>query len=195
MLTKTSISKTTNPEDALRSCLKPSFSTHLEHNEAEIEKNEPKPSAPTNNKPCENRRRTVSFRPKVIVKKTMHINDYTNKEYRKCFYTEKDYKVIGEMFQITQQFLALGHPEDLNVGLCFRGVKEQTREELIRRARTVQRVTNTVLAEQKHQRKTKKNAEYMADICRSQSVRSQKEALARAQQDAQAVQDLLKSGW
>ena len=91
--------------------------------------------------------RTVSFSPDVHVKRTLHINNYSDDEITATWFNETDFQRIHQEISVTVQMMERSEPIDHNK-YCSRGLEFRTRVGAHQRLQNKVDARDAVLTEQ-----------------------------------------------
>lgn len=141
-----------------------------------------------NKKQSKKAKRSVSFFSSVMVKRTIHINDYTDAEIDACFYSCDEAKEFRQEARQTAKMLEDGLFEADTETQCIRGTECRTRENTKRRQQLRLASSFAVFDEQDEQYENKiVDPEAIADSYRAACGPAMSAARAKALRDEMAV--------
>jgi hypothetical protein len=133
-----------------------------------------------------NRKPPVTFNDDVVIEETLHVNDFTEEEYRSYWFTTEECNIIIDMIEITVELMEVGQEEDDDTNICYRGLESRTAEGNTYYNTVYEYTVLSVLDEQDNQRHHGLvDEERLALTCRAQTQMCKEFALSRARDDSQ----------
>ncbi len=114
------------------------------------------------------------------------LNEFTPKEIADCFYTSDDYKKMKSKDRVLVRLMKKGRFDDQSCEYCLRGIALESNK--LERQSRIQRVQAIVLSS--HNKDHEDDGDHqLAEMLAKATLSATEEALARAQEDAQAACD------
>ena len=113
---------------------------------------QPTNTTSTNTTTATTSKKSISFNERVIVRKAIHINDYTQKEVDRCWYNNEEYNTIRKNIRSTIMLMdAANHKVTDSETICRRGLESFTADGMAGRKSRRTKAQNAVFDEQDRQ--------------------------------------------